>query len=139
VTGEKRKLAINIPSKQYALPGDSACTYIRNINKVVLTDKNAHTIQIYDIENNKRVEVKDEKIIREPRGVAVGPAHCIFVCSDRTNSIVQISHTGQILSSHVLDMVYPRSVCVSKDNTRLAVSNTATWKSKLQLYNIVLI
>jgi WD40 repeat protein len=135
VKGEERALAINIPSKQYKRD-ESTCAYIKNPNKVVLSEKFAHTVYIYDIANNTGVEVKDEKIIKEPRGMAVGPADCIFVCCTLANSILQISHTGQLLSSHVLDMKYPRSVCVSKDNTRLAVSNSAIGKIKLQVFNI---
>jgi hypothetical protein len=136
--GKERALAINFPSKQYKL-NECTCTYIKNRNKVVLSDRFAHTVYIYDIANNTRVAVNDEKIIKKPRGMAVGPADCIFVCSADTKSIVQISHTGQILSSHVLDMEYPRNVCVSKDNTRLAVSNSAKGMKKLQLFKIELI
>jgi hypothetical protein len=138
VGGEERALSVNFPSKQYKL-NESVCTFIKNRNKVVLSERYAHTVYIYDIANNTKVEVKDDKLIKKPIGMAVGPFDCIFVCSKDTNSIVQISHTGQILSSHVLDMKFPSSVCVSKDNTRLAVSNSARGKVKLQLYNIELI
>jgi hypothetical protein len=81
---------------------------------------------------------RTRKIIKEPRGFAVGPADRIFVCTQDTNSIVQISHAEKILSSHVLDMELPLSVCVSKDNARLAVSNSCMGKMNLQLYNIEL-
>jgi hypothetical protein len=137
VDGEEKTLAINFPSKQYKID-ECACTYIKNRNKFVISDRFAHTVYIYDIANNTRAKVKDD-IFKKPRGVAVGPGDCIFVCSEDTNSIVQVSHTGRILSSHVLDMKYPRSVCVSKDNRRLAVSNSYIGKLKLQLFKIELI
>ncbi|XP_045202663.2 uncharacterized protein LOC123556125 [Mercenaria mercenaria] len=134
LSGEEKDFSINFPNKKY--PGaTSASTYIRNSDKVVLTDRYEHTVYIFDIKSNTRVVVKDDQI-KEPRSVAVGPADCILVCSKETNSIVQISQTGQILSSYKLDIEYPCRVCVSKEKSIVAVTNTYAGNKKLQLFKL---
>ncbi|XP_045185931.2 uncharacterized protein LOC123543932 [Mercenaria mercenaria] len=135
LSGEEKDFSINFPNKKYPV-GASACTYIRNSDKVVVTDRYEHTVYIYDIKSNTRVIVKDDQI-SEPRGVTVGPSDCILVCS-KGNSIVQISQTGRVLSSYKLDMKYPRRLCVSNDKSVIAVTNSATGGMKLQLLRITL-
>ncbi|XP_053404880.1 uncharacterized protein LOC123556130 [Mercenaria mercenaria] len=134
LSGEEKDFSINFPNKKYPI-GTSTSTYIRNSDKVVLTDKNEHTVYIYDIKSNTRVVVKDDQT-KAPRGVAVGPSDCILVCSENTNSIVQISQTGRVLSSYKLDMKYPHSVCVSKDKSVLVVSNSAVDRTSLKTFKI---
>ncbi|XP_060565598.1 uncharacterized protein LOC132724684 [Ruditapes philippinarum] len=133
-TGEENDFNINFPSKSYPLD-TSNCTYIRSSDKVVLTDRSEHTVHIYDIKTNRRVVVKDEQI-KEPLGVAVGPFDTILVCSNRKNSIVQISQTGQILSSFKTDMTYPRRICVLRDKSFLAITNSVVSERKLQKFKI---
>ncbi|XP_053404870.1 uncharacterized protein LOC128558727 [Mercenaria mercenaria] len=134
LSGEEKDFSINFPNKKYPID-TSVCTYIRYSDKVVLTDRNEHTVYIYDIKSNTRVVVKDDQI-KNPCGVAVGPSDCLLVCSKGTNSIVQISQTGRVLSSYKLDMYYPRSVCVSKDKSVLAVSNSAVGQRSLKTFKI---
>ncbi|XP_053403321.1 uncharacterized protein LOC128558378 [Mercenaria mercenaria] len=134
LSGEEKDFSINFPNKKY--PRDTGgCTYIRNSDKVVLTDRYEHSIYIYDIKNKTRVVVKDDQI-KEPRGVAVGPSDCILVCSENTNSIVQISSTGLFLSSYKLEMKYPYRVCVSKNKSIVAVTNSAKSEKKLQYFKV---
>lgn len=135
LTGEEKEINVNLPKTTY--PADhSACTYIKNCGKVVMSDRYAHTIYICDVGSRKRVEVKDENFIKEPCGLASGPADCVFVCSDQTNSVVLISHTGEILESIELDVEFPRSICISKDHCKLAVCNACIGEIKLQLFEI---
>ncbi|XP_053404873.1 uncharacterized protein LOC128558729 [Mercenaria mercenaria] len=134
MSGEEKDFSTSFPNKKYPI-GTSESTYIRNNDKVVLTDRYKHTVYIYDIKSNTRVVVKDDQI-KEPRGVAVGPSDCIMVCSENTNSIVQISQTGRVLSSYKLDMYYPGSVCVSKDKSVLVVSNSAVGQKSLKTFKI---
>jgi DNA-binding beta-propeller fold protein YncE len=101
----------------------------------VLTDRYEHAVYIYDTKSDTRVVVKDDQI-EEPRGVAVGPSDTILVCSKGTNSIVQISQTGHILSSHKIDMIYPCRVCVARDKSFLVVTNSRPGKFKLQKFKI---
>jgi DNA-binding beta-propeller fold protein YncE len=102
---------------------------------VLLTDRYEHTVYIYDVKTNTRVVVKDDQI-KEPLGVAVGSSDTILVSSENTNSIVQISQTGQVLSSYKIDMKYPRTICVSRDKTFLAVTNACIGEIKLQKFKI---
>ncbi|XP_053404867.1 uncharacterized protein LOC128558724 [Mercenaria mercenaria] len=134
LSGEEKDFSINCPNKKYPI-GTSACTYIRNSDKVVLTDRYEHTVYIYDIRTNTSVVVKDDQI-NEPVGVAVDPSDCLLVCSIKTHSIVQISQTGRVLSSYKLDMKNPRIVCVSKNKSIIAVTNNFKGEGKLQLFKV---
>ncbi|XP_053391013.1 uncharacterized protein LOC128553852 [Mercenaria mercenaria] len=133
-SGEEKDFSINFPSKKYPI-NNSASTYIRNSDKVVLTDRDEDTVLIYDIKSNTRVVVKDDQI-KNPRGVAVGLSDCILVCIKETDSIVQISPTGRVLSSYKLDMDFPYTVCITKDKSIIAVTNTVIGKRKLQLFKV---
>ncbi|XP_053392212.1 uncharacterized protein LOC128554901 [Mercenaria mercenaria] len=135
LSGEEKDFSINFPNKKYPVD-TSACTYMRNSDKVVLTDRDEHTVYIYDIKSNTRVVVKDDQI-KEPWGVAVGPSNCILVCSNQTHTVVQISPTGRVLSSYKLDMKHPYKVCVSKNKSLIAVSSNLNGGRKLQLLKLV--
>ncbi|XP_045202214.2 uncharacterized protein LOC123555688 [Mercenaria mercenaria] len=132
MSGEEKDFSVSFPEKKYSLR-TSACNYIRNTEKMILTDRHEDTVYIYDVATSTRVVVMDDQI-KEPVGVAVGPSDCILVCSKGNNSIVQMSQTGRILSSHKLDMEYPHRVCVSKDQSILAVTNNYRGKMKLQVF-----
>ncbi|XP_045202664.2 uncharacterized protein LOC123556126 [Mercenaria mercenaria] len=132
--GEEKDFSINFPNKDCSLPA-FMCSYIMNTDKLILTDRHEHTVYIYDIAANTKVVVKDNKI-KEPLDVAVGPSDCILVCSNETHSIVQISSTGQVLSSYKLDLYYPYRVCISKDKSIIAVTNKCISRKKLQLFKV---
>ncbi|XP_045170839.2 E3 ubiquitin-protein ligase TRIM71-like [Mercenaria mercenaria] len=132
LSGEEKDFSIKFQNMKYPI-GASACSYIRNTEKMILTDRYEHTVYIYDVATNTSVIVKDDQI-KEPRGVTVGPSDCIMVCSDGTNSIVQICHTGRILSTFKLDMDYPGRVCVPKGRSILAVTNSCVGERMLQLF-----
>ncbi|XP_045186356.2 uncharacterized protein LOC123544345 [Mercenaria mercenaria] len=134
ISGAEKNFPVSFPNKKY-LVGDSVCSYIRNTEKIILTDMHEHTVFIYDVATNTRVVVKDDKI-EEPRGVAIGPSDCILVCIKGIHSIVQISQTGRIISSFKLDMVFPFRVCVSKDQSVLVVTNSCVGKRMLQLFKL---
>ncbi|XP_060582190.1 uncharacterized protein LOC132738646, partial [Ruditapes philippinarum] len=107
----KKLLLYNERLKKVILPATICsgclfvCTYSKNSDTLVLTDRCKLVVYIYDIKTDTRVVVKDDQV-KEPRGVAVGPFDALFVCSHGTDSIVQISQTGQILSSHKIDMKF---------------------------------
>ena len=134
LSGDETDFNINFPNKKYALD-KSACTYIRNSEKLVLTDRDEHTVYIYDVSTNTTVVVKNDRI-QGPRDVTAGPSDCILVCSENTNSVVQISQFGDIVATYKVDMKYPRSICMSKDQSMLAVSNCCTGEHKLQLFKL---
>ncbi|XP_053403333.1 uncharacterized protein LOC123555182 [Mercenaria mercenaria] len=136
LSGDEKYFSIDFQDKNYSI-GTSSCTYIRNSDKVALTDRDNHTVFIYDTTNNTRIDVKDDQI-REPKRVAVGPFDCVFVCSKGTHSIVQISPLGKIVASHKIDMLFPYNICFSKDKTRLAICNSSSEGAKLQLFKLVI-
>lgn len=133
LSGEEKDFSISLSSKKYPI-GTSECTYIRKSNTFVLSDNKEHIIYIYDIATGTRLVVKDDQIKR-PRGVAGGLSDCILVCSNGTNSIVQISPDGGIISSFKLDVTGPYRVCVSQ--TFLALSTNTRGNKSLQLYKII--
>ncbi|XP_060577127.1 uncharacterized protein LOC132734410 [Ruditapes philippinarum] len=136
LTGESYNFSMNFPNKAYPVNA-SACTYIRSSDKVVLTDRSEHTVYIYDVKTGTRVVVKDD-LIMEPRGVAIGPSDTILVCCKGTDSIVELSQTGQILSSHKIDMKYPYRACVARDKSFLVVINSCLGNMKMQKFKISL-
>ncbi|XP_053404908.1 uncharacterized protein LOC128558749 [Mercenaria mercenaria] len=134
VSGEKKDLSVKFHSKTYH-PAAVSCTYISERDKVIISDRDENIVYIYDVTTNSRVVVRDSRI-QEPQGIAVGPVNCVFVCCKYPSSVVQISPTGVILSSHKLNMKNTFRVCVSKDKTKLAVSNICEGKKKLQVLKI---
>ncbi|XP_053404909.1 uncharacterized protein LOC128558750 [Mercenaria mercenaria] len=134
LSGEEKDFSVNFHSKPYH-PDTVSCTYIKELDKVIISDLDENLLYIYDVATNTRVIVRDSKI-DGPTGVAVGPMNSVFVCCQNTNSVVQISPTGVILSSHMLDMRFPFSICISKDKTKLAVSNRRKEKRTLQVFKI---
>ncbi|KAH3804128.1 hypothetical protein DPMN_132410 [Dreissena polymorpha] len=125
---------LTFPKKTYQ--GDeSACTYVQSKNTLVLTDQLAHTVFMYDTVNGTSRAVTNENI-QEPRGACPGPGDTVLVCSKDKHSIVHLTIHGTILGTYPLDMKFPYIICVSKDSTRLAVSNCAEGVKKLHLYKI---
>ncbi|XP_053403322.1 uncharacterized protein LOC128558379 [Mercenaria mercenaria] len=124
LSGEEKDFSINFSNKKY--PHDtSACTYIRISDKVVLTDTDEDTVFIYDIKSNTRVVVKDDQI-KEPRGVAVGPSHCILVCIKKTDSILQISQTGLRQSKRTMVGISQEQTYTGKNNMKSRLVSTET-------------
>lgn len=135
VTGEENEFT-NLSGKDYDI-GDSRCTYIRDEDKLVLTDKCAHAVYLYDNGDVPTMRVVTDDKIKQPTSVCVGPEDCLYVCSSDTNSIVQVSSVGKVVASHELDIVYPSAVSISKDRKILAVSNSEKGKRKLQRFEVL--
>ncbi|KAH3803762.1 uncharacterized protein LOC127834144 [Dreissena polymorpha] len=125
---------LTFPMKTFKL-GESTCTYIQSKNTLVLTDQLAHTVYMYDTVEGTSRAVTNENI-QQPRGACVGPGDTVLLCSVTKNSIVQLSVDGTILGTYPVDMKFPYSICVSKDGTRLAVSNIFKGIKELHLYKI---
>ncbi|XP_052784182.1 uncharacterized protein LOC128219994 [Mya arenaria] len=126
---------MKFPGKTYKL-GESKCTYIQSRDVLVLTDRHAHTVYMYNTATGKSREVNDGRI-REPRGAFAGPDQSVFVCSGKTNSVIQISPDGNILASCDVDIKHPFAVAVSRDGSRMAVSNSVTGVETLKLFKII--
>ncbi|KAH3814870.1 hypothetical protein DPMN_143384 [Dreissena polymorpha] len=67
-----------VPYKTYRF-GESKCTYVLSKNTLVLTDRSANTLYMYDTVKGTSRVVTDEKI-QKPQGVCVGPGDTVLVC-----------------------------------------------------------
>ncbi|XP_052784435.1 uncharacterized protein LOC128220193 [Mya arenaria] len=126
---------VKFPGKTYKID-ESKCTYIPSRDVLVLTDRHAHTVYLYNTATGKSSEVKDGRI-REPRGACAGPDDSVFVCSRNTNSVIQISPDGDILASCDVDMDGPYAVAVSRTGSRMAMVNCAKGVKELKLFKII--
>ncbi|KAL4216704.1 hypothetical protein ACF0H5_024427 [Mactra antiquata] len=135
MSGDETEFNIKTSSKKYPV-GTNYCTFICDREILVQTDRDEDKIYIYNIESGENVMVSD-KLVKSPCGVAVGPYDHVFVGSNSTKCLVEITPGGRVLSSHQVDMWYPRYIAISKDKKLLAVSNSAKGAVKLSLYKIV--
>ncbi|KAL4224300.1 hypothetical protein ACF0H5_017755 [Mactra antiquata] len=134
MSGDETDINIKTSSKKYPV-GTNYCTYICGRSIIVQADRDEDKIYIYNIESGDNVVVKDE-LVKSPCGLAVGPYDHVFVGSNSTKCLVEITPGGRVLSSHQVDMMSPRYIAISKDKKLLAVSNTAKDARKLSLYKI---
>ncbi|KAH3813013.1 hypothetical protein DPMN_141461 [Dreissena polymorpha] len=125
---------VEFPGKKYTL-GESKSTYVPSKNSLILTDRLAHTVYIYDTMKGTSKAVTNKKL-KEPCGACVGPDDTVLVCSRLTNSIVHLTVEGDFLGTYPLDMTFPRTVCMSADGTKLAVSNNTKVGRVLQMYTL---
>lgn len=127
----------NIPKRRFKL-NESRCTYIKSKSILVLSVRDEDALYLYETKNKYTTErvVKDDRI-KAPTGVCAGPGDTVFVCSEDTGSIVQVSLSGRVLDSYCLDMKYPRAVCMSKDEKVLAVTSSCIGEKKLHTLHIL--
>ncbi|KAL4216625.1 hypothetical protein ACF0H5_024348 [Mactra antiquata] len=134
MSGEEKDFSVQLPSKEYPL-GTNFTTVLEKRKKVVQISRNEDKIYIYDIESGEKVVITDNKI-KSPGDVAVGPYDHVFVGSSSSKCLVEMTPGGRVLSSHQVDMDYPRFIAISKDKKLLAVSNSCIGARKLSLYKI---
>jgi len=127
---------IQLPDKTYTI-GRSACSYIPSSKTVLFSDRDQNTVYMCNYITGEVCETKDN-LIREPRGLCLGPQDTVFVCSADTGCIVQLSAKGDVLKSHNVNMSSPRAVTMSKDATLLAVSNSVNGQQMIKLFQIEL-
>ncbi|XP_052783254.1 uncharacterized protein LOC128219486 [Mya arenaria] len=126
---------VKFPGRSYEID-ESKCTYIPYGDTLVLTDRHDHTVYMFNTVTGKNTKIKDRSI-REPRDACVGPDDSVFVCSEKTNSVIQISPDGDILASCNVDMTFPLAVTVSRDGSRMAVTNSESGMRKMKLFKII--
>ncbi|XP_052812587.1 uncharacterized protein LOC128240117 [Mya arenaria] len=126
---------VKFPGKTYKI-GESQCTYIPSRDTLVLIERHAHTVYMYNTVFGKTSEVKCYRI-PEPRGACTGPDDSVFVCSRNTNSVIQISPNGDKLTSCDVGMKYPYAVAFCMDGSRMAVTNSAGGVRQLKLFKII--
>ena len=123
-----------LPDKTYTMY-KSACAYIPSTKTLVFVDTLKHTVYMCDITSGEGHVIKHD-IMQCPTGVCAGPAGTVFVCSEDTNSIVQLSREGQVLMTYEVGMFYPSALSLSKDGTHLVVSNSHVDNFKIKLFKI---
>ena len=122
-----------LPDKTYSGTLECACAYIPSTKTIVFADAYQNTVYICDITSGEgRVIVNDK--IRDMVRVCAGPAGTVFVCSKDTDSVIQFSLQGDVLASHTVDAMKPWIISVSKENTRLVLSNGL---KQIQQFSIV--
>ena len=84
-----------LPDKTYKID-ESACTYLQSTNTFVFVESSQHTVYMCDITSGVGRAIKSDKIVL-PKRVNAGPNGNVFVCSNATHDIVQISPRGDIL------------------------------------------
>ncbi|KAH3803801.1 hypothetical protein DPMN_132069 [Dreissena polymorpha] len=77
---------VTFPDKKYKI-NESMCTYVQSKNTLVLTDRFANTVHMYDNVNGTSKAVTDRNIL-QPRDACVGPGDTVLVCSEMKDSIV---------------------------------------------------
>ena len=133
LTGEERDFDLPFPPTSYALY-NSWCTFIPLLDMLVLTDRDADKCYLWNVKEKVKIVVNDTQI-KAPRRVCATKSGLIFVCSEGTKSIVQISPTGQVLGSFHLDTNFI-TVAVSHDDTQLLVFTSDGEQRQLQLFKL---
>ena len=125
-----------LPDKTFK-GGESQCTYVEAHKTVVFTDRDDHTVYMSNIENGRcHIELSDQ--IRFPKGACPCIDGTVFVCSAGTGCILQLTTQGTVLTTHDISMAWPFAVSLSRDGTRLAVSNSEKDKQKkIKLFKIL--
>jgi len=123
-----------LPDKTYTFCA-SACSYIPSPETILFTDRAQHTVYMCDIRSGEGRVITNDKI-RAPRGMCASSNGCVFVCSNYSDSIVQLSLRGDVLMAHDVGMYGPRAISVSTDGSRLVVSSLHGQR-KIKLFNIV--
>jgi len=123
-----------LPDKTYNV-GESQCTYDGSKKTIVFTDRYTHTVYLCNIQSGSCQTVQSDQI-REPRGACPGNHGTVLVCSDKTNSIVQVSLQDRVVTTHDVGMKYPYAVSLSRDGARLAVSNSVAGQKNIKIFTV---
>jgi len=123
-----------LPDKSYGL-FDSACYYISSTNTLVFSDRDQNTVYMCDVTSGEGHVIKSDKIVR-PGHACAGPAGTVFVCSEGTDTLVQLSQDGEILMTHDIGMACPYAVSLNRDGTRLIVSNWTNKQNMIKLFHV---
>ena len=127
-----------LPDKAYG-PFESACTYIPSTNTLVFSHWYQDTVYICNLTSGEGHVIKNDKKV-SPRGVCAGPDDTVFVCSEGTDTLVQLSQDGEILMTHDVGMGVgmgrPHAVSLNTDGTRLVVTAYEDGDNTIKLYHV---
>ena len=134
VEGDEQDVPVVFPGKQYTAE-NSKCVYDSKSGLLAMSDKNADTVHIADTRNQTKTAIHCEGIM-QPRGLVFGWDDTLFICSGGTDSIVHVTTDERVLKSHKLNIAHPYAVCISRDQTRLAVANMEINDRQIQVFEL---
>jgi len=135
VQGQEGDIRHNLLPNQIYNKHKSSCTYVPCTKTVVFSDRGQDTVYMCDITSGEGRVIKTDKI-HKPLRACAGPAGTVFVCSRATHSIVQLSHQGDVLMTNDVGMILPFAISLSRDGTRMAVSNSVGGQFMIKLFMV---
>jgi len=103
---------------------------------VLLTDSTASRVHMYAVETEACKTLHDKRFT-EPAGICFAPGGHIFVCDHSSDSVIQLSPSGDVVRVHDVGMRCPWAVSVSKDGQYMAVSNRGSDNDMVKLFKIM--
>ena len=112
--------SLTFPDETY---GEGWChfTYLPSDGVLAFTDYLEHTVQLYLIGPGTRRAVKDDRI-QYPSGIC-GAQGRVFVASNGTNTVVEMTVQGEIVKCHDVGMECPCTISVSQDGGHAVVAD----------------
>jgi len=94
----------SLSDKTYKLD-ESWFTFVQHEKTVIITERLANKVLMFSLETGWATTVEDDVIV-EPICVSGGGIQgSVFVCSLKTDSIVQLSGRGEVVKSHSVGMI----------------------------------
>jgi hypothetical protein len=110
--------------------------YNEKDRQLIITDYDQNTVHVYNLQKTEHFKVEDTNIVK-PVGIAHYLNDLYFICSNGTDSVVQLSTQGGLLTVDRLNgMHHPRSICISPDKDKLIVTNNRPEANKILLFKI---
>lgn len=134
IAGKEKDLTEAVLPKKIYQFRDSCSTYVREDTTLVFTDRFEHKVFIFDLERKSKTLLVDDRL-DEPRGSCAGPNKSFLVCNNKTNSIIHIASSGQIIDEHRVN-ISPRAITMSKDCKMVAISFDMETARLVEIYDI---
>ncbi|XP_060572992.1 uncharacterized protein LOC132730928 [Ruditapes philippinarum] len=98
---------------------------------LAISFKDFNCILLIDMETKEHKNVANDELIK-PGYMCIGPLDTLFVCCD-LGKVVHLTAEGSVLSALSTDIIEPKCISMSKDQTELAVAGSG----QLLVYKIV--
>ena len=104
--------------------------------KTVLLTDSASRVHMYAVETEACKTLRDKRFT-EPAGICFAPGGHIFVCDRNSESVIQLSPSGDVVKVHDVGMICPWAVSVTRDGQYMAVSNEDYDNYMIKLFKIM--
>lgn len=132
--GNFTELDFDFRGKKFDI-GNFKCCFTEETDHFLITDKKGNAVYVCDITTGTMLTVQDDRLAK-PKGISHYMNDMYFVCCAGSDSLLQITSSGDILATTGIDISSPYSICVSQDKSKLIVSNSVIGEKKLLLFNI---